>query len=294
MSVYNTPDEWLSQSIQSVLNQSYRDFEFLIVDDGSSQSNKDVLIRYKNRDFRIHIITNDKNIGLTSSLNKAVSLAKGDYIARLDSDDIALPDRFQRQLKCFYENPKLVLCGTGAIRLTNGGEIYCPPLVGDSDELKINLLFGNIFVHSSVMIRTSILKSNGLMYNEYFRAAQDFDLWSRLAAFGDLKNIDEKLCVYREHQEQISCKCNELQNGYRDEIIQMNLKRMGLDVPKQDIERCLNIVNAEGKQDSIWWIFKFAIKIIVTLTCYYGFKSIKMNKRIVWNSFWLMKKSLCN
>lgn len=297
MSVYNTPDDWLCQSIQSVLDQSYSDFEFLIVDDCSSQSNKEILVRYKNRDPRIHIIANCNNLGLTRSLNKAIFLAKGDYIARLDSDDMALPNRFQRQLKCFYENPQLVLCGTGTARLMDDREEYYKPLTGSSDYLKINLLFGNIFAHSSVMIRKSVLKANNLQYDERFLFAQDYELWTRLAVYGDVENIDEKLCVYRIHKEQISCKQIESQNDFRDKIVQRNLKGIGLNVPLKSINRCLNIFFAKGNSESCLWIISFTVRIVLALFARYKLTSVEMIKKILWNSVWLLKKSFlrgCN
>ena len=292
MSVYNTPDDWLFQSIQSVLDQSYSEFEFLIVDDRTSQSNKDILKFYREKDSRIHILKNEHNEGLTKSLNKALAAAKGDFIARLDSDDIALPQRFEKQLEQFMANEKLVLCGTWATTINGEKKGSCKTLVGTSDYLKINLLFGNIFVHSSVMIRSSILKKNNLMYDENFKAAQDFELWSRLAQYGDIKNIDEIHCVYRIHEKQISTKQIDLQNSYRDEIIQKNLAKIGLIISKQNISRYINVIHAKGEKEKVWWIFVHSFKIMIMLFMHYGIKAVQINKYILWNSALMIKKQI--
>lgn len=292
MSVYNTPDEWLRQAIESVLCQDYRDYEFLIVDDCSSISNKQILDSYRKKDSRIHVLSNDQNLGLTQSLNRALAIAQGDFVARLDSDDMCLPNRFQKQLERFEKNERLVLCGTGSIRIIDGREESCRPLMGSSEFLKINLLFGNIFVHSSVMIRMSVLKENRLMYDENFRLAQDFELWSRLAIYGDIENLEDILCVHRVYNEQISFKQIELQNDYRDEIIQRNLKRIGLDVPKQEVERYLNLFHSKGKKEHICWIALYVIRVTTALIFHYGLKSCKMIKQVLWYSAWAVKKSV--
>lgn len=292
MSVYNTPNEWLRQAIQSVLDQSYNEFEFLIVDDNSSLSNKDVLNFYREKDSRIHILTNDHNEGLTKSLNKALMVAKGDFVARIDSDDIALPQRFEKQLEQFVINKNLVLCGTWATILNNNKKDSCQTLVGTSDYLKINLLFGNIFVHSSVMLRSSVLKKNKLMYDENYKAAQDFELWSRLAQYGDIKNIDEIHCVYRIHEKQISAKQIDLQNSYRNQIIQKNLANIGLNIPKQNIDRYINVIHAKGEKEKVWWIFVYSLKTMIVLFTHYGIKAFTTNKCIFLNSAWLIKKNI--
>lgn len=292
MSVYNTPDDWLSQSIQSVLDQSYREFEFLIIDDNTSSSNKAVLNFYREKDFRIHILTNDHNEGLTKSLNKALAAANGDFIARIDSDDVAQPQRFEKQLEQFMANENLVLCGTWATTLNDYKKGSCKTPIGTSDFLKINLLFGNIFIHSSVMIRASILKKNNLMYDEKFKFAQDFEFWSRLAQYGDLQNIDETLCLYRIHDKQISTKQLEQQNSYRDEIVQENLAKIGMNISKQNISRYINVIHAKGEKEKLWWILACSFKTIIALFRHYGMKAFSTNKYILGNSVWMIKKSI--
>lgn len=175
MSVYNNAN-FVSKAIESILNQTFTDFEFIIVDDGCTDDTLEIIKNFAQQDKRIKIIRNRINIGLTKSLNKAIKRAQGEHIARQDADDISLPQRFERQLTFLERHPNYAFCGGfGEIRFKSQirGKFY------EIDEIRRNLIIDNCFPHTSVMIRKSILEKYGY-YDEKYLYSQDYELWARL------------------------------------------------------------------------------------------------------------------
>lgn len=174
MSVYNS-EETVANSIVSILNQSYTNFEFLIVDDASTDSTFEICKNFENLDIRIKVFNNKKNLGLTKSLNNLVPFVTGGYIARQDADDLSLSSRFDKQVEIF-SNTKADSCNTRAIikesnKVTPSVSYYLPYI--------ISMKFKNPFVHGSLMIKASVFKElNG--YNENFYYAQDYKLMNDL------------------------------------------------------------------------------------------------------------------
>ena len=205
MSVYK-PTELMYDAIFSILNQTYKDFEFIIVSDG--EKNLEVP-----DDPRIRVIYNEKNIGLTKSLNKALDIAQGEYIARMDADDISLPNRFAEQVKYLDAHPECILVGTWAEIIDEQGNVKrvvkhpC-----DDKVIQRELIKYNPFFHSSIMFR------KGLYYNENFRYAQDYELYFRLTRGWDdgkkkLANLPLFLQQYRETNNSITSQKNREQIG---------------------------------------------------------------------------------
>ncbi len=179
MAVYNG-EKYLKEAVESILNQTFRDFEFLIVDDGSTDETLKILEEYGERDERIRVIRNSENIGLTKSLNKAIKLAKGKYIARMDADDVSLPERLEKQLAFMEKNPEVGLLGTACYEINSKGEIVGDKFHPSSDkELKKTLIKRNPFSHPSVMLRREVFDRVGL-YQESIPLAQDHELWFRV------------------------------------------------------------------------------------------------------------------
>jgi len=196
MSVYNG-QKFLKEAIDSILNQTYSDFEFIIINDNSTDRTSIILKEYENNDKRIKIINNKKNIGLTKSLNKGLGLAKGKYIARLDADDISLPNRLEKQIAFLEKNNKVCLVGSWHQVIDDDGKLigeYTP--LTDSRNIKNLLHQSNQFLHSSAMFRKNCLGKD-THYREEFRLAQDYDLWLRIAEKHQIAKIPECLVQWR-------------------------------------------------------------------------------------------------
>ena len=201
MSVYNGEDH-VENAIKSILSQSYSNFEFIIVNDGSTDNTAQILSN--STDPRIRILTNDKTIGLTKCLNRAASIAKGVFIARMDADDISIPHRFETQIAFLEKNQDHALVGTAFYKIDESGKILelVNPKFKNSD-IKLHINKQNQFGHGSVMMRQKVfLEMEG--YNEKFKYAQDYDLWLRISEKHKFANIPEPLYCWRKTSECIS------------------------------------------------------------------------------------------
>ena len=198
--VFNA-EEYIEESIKSILNQTYTNFELIILNDASTDRSEEKCLIFK--DSRIKYFYH-KNMGLAPTLNKGIDLSSGKYIVRQDADDISHPQRIAKQIDYLEQNNNVLLLGTRAkiFSKTNSNlglhkhAIY-PSL------LKFDLLFDNPFVHSSVVLRKDALKQTG-NYNIDRNYFEDFDLWSRLSSIGDVANLSDVLVDYRHHEKGIS------------------------------------------------------------------------------------------
>ena len=188
MSVYNGQKD-LKEAIESVLRQSYADFEFIIINDGSSDDTGGIIESCAAKDKRI-ISVHQQNIGLTRSLNKGIKIAKGKYIARQDADDISLRERFELQMEFLHNNMEVVLCGTWFREINEGRGSMIRKYPLDDTALRKNIKYINYFCHPSVIfLKEAFVKAGG--YDERFLTAQDFELWIRLAKVGKVANLPE-------------------------------------------------------------------------------------------------------
>ncbi len=198
MPVFNA-EEYLDISISSILNQTYKNFEFIIINDGSTDSSLEIIKKYQNLDVRLRVISRE-NRGLIASLNEGLSISTGGWICRMDADDISLPDRLSKQVNYAEEN-KLDICGSWAE--TFGSEVKLIKPCSNPFDIEINLLFRCPIVHPSVIMRKEFVKN--LKYSEKFKHAEDYKFWVDVAQCkGRLGNIPEKLLLYRLHSKQIS------------------------------------------------------------------------------------------
>jgi len=194
MAVHNG-GPYLEEAIRSIFQQTYQNYEFLIIDDASTDETTRIL---KNLDdFRVRVITNKENLGLTKSLNLGISEARGEYIARMDADDLSLPHRLEKQLEFLEKNPEHALVGTPYYQIDEAGNIKgLVRVLTDDCELRAGLLQQNWFGHGSVMMRkAAVIKAGG--YDERFTYAQDYDLWLRLADDHRVANLGEPLYCWR-------------------------------------------------------------------------------------------------
>ena len=201
--VYNC-EKYVSEAVQSVLNQTFADFELLIIDDCSTDATVSIIQSFS--DQRINLILKEKNSGYTDSLNYAISIAKGKYIARMDGDDICLDTRFQKQIEVMNADEEVILCGT-AIQIIDSEKILKHPI--NHDDIKVKLCFSNAFFHPTVLFRKDVFAQ--FHYNKEFEPAEDYDLWTQLVFKGKVMNIDEVLLKYRVHANQISNYKNDIQ-----------------------------------------------------------------------------------
>jgi glycosyltransferase involved in cell wall biosynthesis len=199
MSVYNG-GAYLAKAIDSILQQSFADFEFIILNDGSTDDTEKIILSYK--DNRIVYIDIGFNVGLVESLNRGLQYSKGNYIARMDADDIAMKHRFKYQVEAFRKNPNTVAVGTDYYAFNDQGTKRNRN-INDSDYLKTLLLFGPSFCHPTTMIK-NIFKAKKLQYDRKYVHVEDYELWTDLVSFGDFANINMPLLKYRSHDNQIS------------------------------------------------------------------------------------------
>lgn len=207
MSVYKEPVEWLRQSIDSILAQTFTDFEFIIINDCPTRAeNGEVLNEYIERDHRIVVITNDDNIGLTKSLNKGLSIAKGEYIARMDADDISLPKRFERQVAFLDSHPEICGIGTWTGSVDAEGNVNTAAEgMNETDPrwVRAQFLQNSQVAHPAAMFRKQV-KDHMVRYDESVRYAQDYSLWVSMLPYGEIANIPEVLFCYRTSEQQIT------------------------------------------------------------------------------------------
>lgn len=229
MAAYNA-EQFIAASIDSVFSQTYDNWELIIIDDCSTDSTVKIVESY-NSD-KIVLLQNEKNRGPAFSRNRGLSSAKGDYIAILDSDDIALDDRFETQISQFLTNPKLVFTSGAASVIDQNGKdlniIYSSPM--DYQKLKLNVLFRCPVIHSTVMYDAKFICENGLSYDLEYPCNQDYKMWTDFALFEDIQmNVDSRIYVkYRVSPNQISTKKRAIQLVYGKKLREVYLNRLNL------------------------------------------------------------------
>jgi len=193
LTVFNG-EKFLKEAIESILGQSLQDFEFIIINDGSTDSSEEIIKSFA--DKRIRYVY-QKNQGLISSLNKGIKLAKSDIIARMDSDDIAHPDRLRTQLEFLRQHPDHVLVGSNLQFINDLGQITLEsPMLLNDPELRLEMLVRCPFGHPAVMYRKEAVLEAG-MYDPDFKSAEDYDLWARIVKRGKVANYNSPLLQYR-------------------------------------------------------------------------------------------------
>ncbi len=191
--------EFLQESITSVLNQTFTDFELLIIDDGSIDGSLEIISIQI--DPRIKVIRNEKNLGLIKTLNAGIAAAKGKYIARMDADDVSRSERFEKQISFLEKNLNVGVCGTWMYMIHNK-KVYKHRYL-TSDSIKSALVFNNPIVHPSVMMRKDLF-NNTEAYDPAFLHGEDYALWISLLGKTDFAVLDEPLIEYRAHADQVS------------------------------------------------------------------------------------------
>lgn len=211
--VYNG-GKYIAEALESILSQTFSDYELIVIDDGSTDDTYRILQEYQAKDYRVCVVSRE-NRGLIATLNEGVALARGTWLARMDSDDVALPCRFERQLE-ELETTGADICGSWVQRFGTLDKRVVR--FQQSDEaIKMEMLFSTPFAHPSVMMRTSMIKR--LQYDPAWKTAEDYDLWERAIEDGySMTNVPEILLRYRVHAEQVSTQFQNIQRMKTQEI----------------------------------------------------------------------------
>ena len=287
MTNYNTPVDYLRESIDSILNQTYSNIEVIIVDDGSTDDSVSVIESYT--DERIKLVRNPENIGLTKSLNIALRHCKGEFVARMDSDDICLPERFEKQVKFLKEHKEAIVCGTGAQLIGDWKKDHSREFIFRNipvkEELKVFLLFGNYpnIVHPSAMFVYQKLLDNKLSYNENYIYAQDYRMWVSCSDYGECINLNEVLLKYRIHNSSISLGKREIQVDCARRIMQEQLDKLHLTLTS-DIEKIhMNLMMRKGVEYDV--SIKSWLQQIIDANKKYKVYDQRILEKVLWDKW---------
>jgi glycosyltransferase involved in cell wall biosynthesis len=233
MTVYNSRT-YVAEAAESILAQSFRDFEFIIIDDGSTDDSLAILKTLAEKDQRIRLISRP-NTGLARALNEGIDLAKGEFIARMDADDIATPDRFEKQIAYLRSHPDCVIVGSRAMNIDPYGMTLLPRDVKlTHEEIDAELMQGKggAMIHPTVMMRRQAVLAAGKYRHEY-NTLEDLDLFLRLSERGKLANLPETLLHYRQHLQSIVRTKQEEQNSKRRKLMEETYARRGKGKPDE-------------------------------------------------------------
>lgn len=286
MGNYNTPESYLRESIDSVLAQTYTDFELIIVDDASTDDSPAVLRSYD--DPRIRILYNEKNMGLAATLNKALDNCRGEFVARMDTDDICLPQRFERQVDYLGGHPEVIVCGTWVEKFfepgANAKSTIPKTTLPDRESYLIYLLYGNYptIIHPSVMYNRRMLLQHDLRYNTEYRYAEDYRMWLSCARCGSCVIIPEVLLRFRCHAGSISVQKNEQQQENDYSIIQEQLDSLHIKLPEDIREHHLRLFLIPKPYDLR---IKEWLKQLIAANKKYKVYNQRKFKRIAWNGW---------
>ena len=221
MAAYNA-EKYISESIESILDQTYKKFELIIINDGSTDGTLSLIKKF--RDTRVILINNKNNLGKPISRNRGIKKARGEYIAIMDADDISLRYRLKSQINFKKSHKNIGACGSWAKTIGDSNYLLKHPT--DPEEIKARLFFENTFVHSSVMFRRKLLDRFNLKYDTAYKKVQDYDLLTRCSFLFPLGNLPKILVIYRDTKNK-----EYYQNSYQkyiDMIRRKNLKRLGI------------------------------------------------------------------
>ncbi|OBQ26573.1 MAG: glycosyl transferase [Aphanizomenon flos-aquae MDT14a] len=230
MPVYNG-EKYLDTAIKSILNQKFTNFEFVIVDDASTDNSVEIINSYQ--DQRIKLIKNNVNLGIPTTRNKCLQESSGEYVAVLDCDDYAYPSRLAEQLEFMENNPDFGMVGSWVELIDENDDLTGEVWNEDEPSQKIpcRLLFHNYFAHSAVLLRRSALdtvKINGEIYRKDYPNAQDYDLWVRISKKFKVWNIPKVLIKYRVHSHCISLKSANLVEQLTCKIVTEQMNNLGI------------------------------------------------------------------
>ena len=267
MPIYNNGC-YLKESIESILIQTFSNFELIIINDGSTDNSDQVIYDFLQLDCRIRYFNYKNNLGLINRLNNAIDISKGKYIARMDGDDIAFPERLSRQVKYLEENPTIALIGTSAKVIDKESEFIgrylCPPV--SDGIIRMQSIFSTPFIHPSIMVRKRIIKN--FYYSDTYPVAEDYFLWTEIINQYSVGNIPEILIAYRIHKNNSNELNKHIQLESLFKIFKQQLQKYNFPHTVEDIKVHLdiasNIKREEYKSEQLnkagLWLEKLCIE----------------------------------
>lgn len=257
MPVYNA-EKYLKEAIESILNQTYKGFDFFIINDGSTDSSEEIILSYT--DKRIIYIKNEGNKGLIYTLNKGLELIQGDYLLRMDADDIAMPQRIEKQILFMEQHPGIILSGTQAHYFGRLDKKSKFPT--DHERIKVQLLFNNCIVHPSIIMRLKKIKQNKLMFDSNYVHIEDYEFWIRALKYGELAILDEVLLNYRLDGQNITQKNWQTRDHRLKKIFTGLLNEIGIEPTEQNLQLHLELSGNKEFVNDISTIKKYSLELI--------------------------------
>jgi len=254
MPVYNS-ERYVGRAVKSILDQTYRDFEFLVINDGSTDRSIDIIRAFN--DPRIRVIDTE-NQGVAAALRLGMVKATGAYVARMDADDESLPNRLEIEKRCLDEHPGVVVVhGSVDYIDSEGVSVFLDRDEGHSNIVTKWLLnWKNVPMHSTVMMRASILKEHDLNYRIEMNRAEDLDLWNRIAQIGDFMYLPDVLIRYRIHSDNVSNSSPiDLQFDAQTKVVRENIKRYGVELARETAQE-LVVVSGAARINPINYCYK--------------------------------------
>lgn len=288
-------ENFISQSIESITSQTFTDFEYIIVNDGSTDKTSEIIHEHSSKDRRLVAIDNATNLGRVKSLNIALERAKGKYIALQDADDISLPLRLERQFEFMEKNPDYVLVGANIVIMDEYENFISKPIRPENNlDAKFSLLFKCTFANPSIMYRKKIIDENNLKYEDNFIHAEDFRIISLISRYGKVYNLMEPLIKYRKHGSNNSILNFDILNSGSVVIVKDNLAKLGLHIEREQIYRIRDLVASRGiSKKYIYEDVKFIFKTAKSFQSRYR---AERNEEILYTliriSKWLGKKNV--
>ena len=237
-------ERYVGAAIESMLGQTFGDFELLIIDDGSSDASLSIVRDYAARDQRIRVVSKRQNQGLIATLNEGIDLARGAYLARMDCDDLSLPERLQKQYDFMRAHPDHILCGSNSLIINARGQLLkkWSVAIATPDDFQSFCSFSTPFVHSSAFICVNLLRDGNFYYDDGSAHAEDFELWGRLSMRHPCAVLDDFLVVWRDHRLGICRSHRDKQMIRIVKIVERNLSDRWFDVPRGTY---LNLINED-------------------------------------------------
>lgn len=283
--VYNG-EKYLFDAIKSILTQSFKNFELIVINDGSTDESYQIAKGFEEADSRVKIISRE-NKGLVKSLNEGISCSVGKYIVRMDADDISFPNRLQTLYEYMEKNLDVSVCGSSVLVFGDNIKDYAWRLKAGNEKIKSKLLFSTTLVHPSVIIRSAFIKENKLFYNEKYKNIEDYKMWVDVLDAGLIHNIGDVLLKYRYHDQSVTRIADLEKFGQRYELTK--------DIFTQLLTK-LGLNNTE-EENKIHYILGDNIRIInndidFNAVFSYGVKLILANKKVGFIESNMLKQSI--